>query len=521
MQSPVLELQDLRKYFGGVKAVDGVTFSIYSGEVHAIVGENGAGKSTLMNILAGVYPANSGQMLLQGQPYTPGNPGEARAKGVSIVFQELALFPSLPVDANVFIDKEIVRGPRLAQQEMRDRTMTILEQMRVQLDPSQPVGSLSIGQQQWVEIARALTDKARVLILDEPNSALNQYETEALFELIRRLKSQGITVIYISHRLEEVFRIADRITVMRDGHYVGTWPAAETTISDIVAAMVGCQTVGLFSRSSRVLDRVVLEVRDLTLEGKLQDISLTAYAGEVVGLAGLAGAGVTDLFEILFGIQQASQGRIFLDGRSVDSSSPLKAKQHQIAMVPSDRRGLGLMLNWSVLNNITLGVLHQLSRLGIINNRRSTALAEEYVNRLHIMTDSLNKSVLYLSGGNQQKVLLARWLATEPRLLILDDPTRGIDVGAKQEVYALIDQIAATGVAILLTSSELDEVLALSDRILVLRRGRLIAELDPRTWDKGLVMEFVAGDPERGRATLEDRQSLAALNQALGGDHAC
>lgn len=505
-QASILELQEIRKYFGGVKAVDGVSLAVAAGEVHAIVGENGAGKSTLMNILAGVYPSDGGSILLEGRPYAPGSPGEARAKGVSIVFQELALFPSLPVEANIFIDKEMIQGIRLDHQAMREQAQAVLDRMGVTLDPAEPVGNLSIGSQQWVEIARALTDNARVLILDEPNSALNQYETEALFRLIRHLKGQGITVIYISHRLEEVFQIADRITVMRDGHYIGTWETVQTTISDIVTAMVGRQVHKLFSRAPQPPGQVVLEARELAVPGKLEPVSFTVRAGEVVGLAGLAGAGITDLFEVLFGIQPARSGRILLSGQPVQAGSPLAAMTHRMAMVPADRRGLGLMLNWPVGQNITLGVLPRLARLGLVNGHQARDLAQTYVDRLRIVTDSLNKRVLYLSGGNQQKTLLARWLATEPRLLILDDPTRGIDVGAKQEIYHLIDQIAANGVAILLTSSEIDEILALSDRVLVLRKGRLLAELPGYARDKELVMEFVAGDPERGQAMLAARR---------------
>jgi ribose transport system ATP-binding protein len=507
-QTPILEFQDVRKHFGGVKAVDGVSFSIAPAEVHAIVGENGAGKTTLMNVVAGVYLPDAGRILMHGEPYSPNSPRDARARGISIVFQELALFPSLSVAANIFMGKEMMHRSGLDHKAMREQAQATLKRMGVELSVSELVTDLSVGQQQWVEIARALTDRAKVLILDEPNSALNVAETEALFESIRHLRGEGITVIYISHRLEEVFQIADRITVMRDGQYIGTWGTAQTNISEIVAAMVGRQVTKLFDREPAPLGDVVLEVDGLSLDGRVEPVSFRARAGEVVGLVGLAGAGIVDLFEVLFGIRRATGGQVLLGGQLIDTTSPLKAMEHQIAMMPSDRRGLGLMPNWSVLSNITLGVLSQLSRFGAVNHSRSKDLAHEYVRQLKIITESLDKGVLYLSGGNQQKVLLARWLATQPRVFILDDPTRGIDVGAKQEIYALIDRIAADGVAVLFTSSEMDEILALSDRILVLRKGRLIAELARGTWDKELVMEFVAGDLERGRAMLEARKEL-------------
>ncbi len=501
---PILEIHNLRKHFGGVKALNGVSFSIKAGEIHAIVGENGAGKSTMMNILAGVYPGDGGKVLLHGTTYSPASPREAREQGISIVFQELALFPSLPVDANLFAGKEKMKGIRLDHQTMQTQAASTIDQMAVELHASDQVEGLTIGQQQWVEIARALTDKAQILILDEPNSALNQYETKALFQLIRRLKENGITIIYISHRLEEVFQIADRITVLRDGHYIDTWITSKTRTSEIVAAMVGREITELFHRQPQPLGDVVLEVKEMTTEGKPAPISFQVQAGEVVGLAGLAGAGVTDVFETLFGVQRAASGQMLLNGSPIKTTSPLKAMENAISMVPADRRGLGLMLNWSVLNNITLSILSRLSRFGIINHRRSSQLAQRYVDRLRIVTENLDKNVIYLSGGNQQKTLLARWLAVEPRLLILEDPTRGIDVGAKQEIYTLIDHIAAEGVAVLFTSSEIEEILALCDRILVMRKNSLVAEIPGHLADKELITEFAAGDLQAGYARLRE-----------------
>jgi ABC-type sugar transport system ATPase subunit len=505
VSSPILEFHEVKKYFGGVKAVDGMSFPVNPAEIHAIVGENGAGKSTLMNILAGVIPCDGGRILLHGQPYAPANPRAARAKGISTVFQELALFATLPVDANIYIDKEVFRGPGLDHRSMREGAEATLRRMGVALDPAEMVGDLSMGQRQWVEIARALNDNAQIIILDEPNSALDQKETEALFGLLRRLREGGITILYISHRLEEVIRIADRITVVRDGHYVGTWEASQTTVSGIVAAMIGRNVSKLFERNPSKRETVVLEVANLTFSKKLAPISFSVSSGEVVGLAALAGSGLTELLEVVFGLRPALGGQILVGGHSLASINPSRAIETHIALVPADRRSLGLMPNWSVLDNITIAVLPRLSRYGVINHNRGRDLARRYVESLRIATERLDKSILLLSGGNQQKVLLARWLATEPHLFLLDDPTRGIDVGAKQEIYALIDRVSGEGVGVLFTSSEIDEIVALSDRVLVLREGQLVADIPRDVCDKELVMEFVAGDVDRGRVLLQQR----------------
>jgi len=505
MDTPILQLAGVSKSFGGVQALRAVTFDIRRGETHAIVGENGAGKSTLMNILAGVYAYDSGQIALNGQAYAPANPYEARAKGISIVFQELALFPALPVEANLFVGKERLNGAQLDHHAMREATQAIIQQMAVALRPTDLVGSLAIGEQQWVEIARALTDQAQVLILDEPNSALNQYETQTLFRLIDHLKAQGITILYISHRLEEVFQIADRITVIRDGEYVGTWAKRDTTISAVVTAMVGRKANALFERQPAVRDNTVLEVENLSVPGRLLPLSFCLRSGEVVGVVGLLGSGTSELFGALFGVESGAQGKVKLDQQVIQTRTPREAMRHAIAMVPADRRNLGLMLNWSVLDNMTFAVLDRLSRYGVINAKQARQTGKASVDQLHIITDSMDKGILRLSGGNQQKALLARWLAIKPRLLILDDPTRGIDVGAKREIYTLIDAIAAQGVAVLLTSSEIEETLALSDRILVLRDGRLVAELPWQAFSKTLVTELMAGDLAAGQRELAAR----------------
>ncbi|HEX2979321.1 MAG TPA: ATP-binding cassette domain-containing protein [Anaerolineaceae bacterium] len=509
----ILRLEHIKKYFGGVKAVDDVSFSIAQGEVHAIVGENGAGKSTLMNILAGVYRVDSGTIYYHGERFDPENPRMARAKGISTVFQELNLFEDLNVEANLFAGNEVSHHGILAHSAMQERSSQLLQAMNIALAPTDMVGELPIGQRQWVEIARAMTENSDVLILDEPNSALNQSETEDLFRLIENLKARGITVIYISHRLEEVFRIADRITVMRDGHYIHTWKICETAISEVVAAMIGRKVTELSVRHHQPAQDVVLETQSLSYEDRLQNVSVRVHKGEVVGVVGLSGAGTTELFEMLFGIQRPTSGKILFRGEELKIGSPKIAMNHKVAMVPSDRRNLGLMLNWSVLDNISLAVANRLAKFGILQHRDMKAMAQNYVEQLQVATDNLGKQVQFLSGGNQQKVLLSRWLATNPELLILDDPTRGIDVRAKQEIYELVDQIACQNVSVLVTSSELDEILLISDRVLVLRKGKLVADLPSKVCDKTLVMEFVAGDPQSGKKKLLSRLSDFSLEE--------
>lgn len=506
-----LQIQHISKAFGGVRALCDVTFDIDAGEIHAIVGENGAGKSTLMNILAGVHRPDEGTILLDSSAFAPRNPLEARAQGISIVFQELALFPTLTVDANLYAGKEVYQGIKLDHQAMQQSTQETIQKMEVDLHASDVVEDLSIGQRQWVEIARALTDDARIVILDEPNSALNHHETDVLFKLIERLKARGITILYISHRLEEVFRIADRITVLRDGHYINTWNAKETNTSEIVSAMVGRKTDEMFVRESTAHPKIMLEAEGVHVKDKLNPTSFKVHRGEIVGLVGLAGSGLSAIFEALFGVQPSS-GRILLDGDAVQISNPTAAMANRIGMVPADRRGQGLMMNWSVLDNLTLAILPRLSKFGFIDSRASRDEGRAHVQQLKIVVDDLNKQVVYLSGGNQQKTLLARWLATQPHLLLLEDPTRGIDVGAKHEIYQIVDQIASDGVAVLFTSSEIEEVLALCDRILVFRNQQIIAEIPRSCADKSLVMEFTAGDVDLANQMLENRSEQHALN---------
>lgn len=520
MSEKILEIRDVCKNFHQVKAVNHVSFSIEKGEVHALCGENGAGKSTLMNLIAGVYRYDSGEMYLGGEKYRPRNPAEARKSGVNIVFQELSLFSLQNAERNIFAGREACRGGILEHKRMRQEAAHILRDMELDIDLNVPVHQLSIGQRQWIEIARALAGEARILILDEPNSALNMYETQILFKLIRELTAKGITIIYISHRMDEVFEIADRITVMRDGCYIQTLKKEDTSIDEVIALMLGKDTKCVYSRKPAEPGEIVLETEHLTVEGRLTDISFAVREGEVVGLSGLAGCGYETLLKVLFGLERFQSGRIVLSGETIVNRTPLEAMRRHIAMVPSDRRDTGLMTEWSIEDNISQSLLRITSKRGLIQHKDNREIAEEYVRQLNVVCKSVEDAAIELSGGNQQKVLLAKWLATRPKLLILDDPTRGIDVGAKQEIYQLIDQLTARGFAVILTSSEIDELTALSDRILLFRDGRHIKTAEAGT-TKGEILKYIAGKREdSAEAEPEgDRKGVPAETEpGLGAD---
>lgn len=503
MNETYFQIDHVCKSFHTVKAVNDVSFTIGKGEVHAICGENGAGKSTMMNLIAGVYRADSGEMRLDGQVYEPKNPADARKAGVSIVFQELSMFSLQTTEMNIFAGKELTNGLSLDHKEMRRRTQQVLDEMELNIDLDTPVELLTIGQRQWIEIARAIADDAKILILDEPNSALNMYETEILFRIIREQTAKGMTILYISHRMDEVFEISDRISVMRDGRYIKTLNTADTNVDEIISLMLGHDAKCVYTRTPAAKGEVVLDVQHLAVGDAVQDVSFQVRAGSVVGLSGLAGCGYETILKVLFGLQSFDGGTITLDGEVISPSSPLDAMKKNIAMVPSDRRDTGLMTEWSIAHNIAQSVLRMTSRKGLIRHKDNRRIAEEYIRQLNVVCTSPDNAVIELSGGNQQKVLLAKWLATNPKLLILDDPTRGIDVGAKQEIYQLIDRITRQGFAVVLTSSEIDELTALSDEILLFRNGKHIKTV-PAGTTKGTILKYIAGESEEHTAIRED-----------------
>lgn len=475
---PLLGVSGIEKSFPGVRALSNVSFEVAPGEVHALLGENGAGKSTLIKIISGVYQPDAGTVHVNGQPLRFLSPDDARRAGIATIYQELLLFRDLSVAENVFMGHAPrSRGGWLDWKAMAARTEALLASLEItDLTPGQIVGSLSVGNRQRVEILRALSQDARLLIMDEPTAALTEYDVTRLFDLVRRLKSRGVGIIYISHRMDEIFQLADRVTVLRDGAHVGTRKVAETSSAELVQMMVGRQIESLFPKVDVPIGNPVLEVRDLVRRPLTKGISLTVRAGEIVGLAGLVGSGRSELAQTIFGATPAESGQILLSGQPVHIRSPGAARTLGVAYVPEDRATQGLVRPMTVRENFSLASLGRVARFGFIDSAAETRMAEEGVNRFRVRTGSLEQVVGRLSGGNQQKIVLGKWLANEPKLLILDEPTRGIDVGAKAEIHRLMCQLAAQGLAILMISSELPEVLGMSDRVLVMREGRLVAE---------------------------------------------
>jgi len=475
---PLLAVSGIEKSFPGVRALSNVSLEVAPGEVHALLGENGAGKSTLIKIISGVYQPDAGTINVDGQPLRLLSPDDARRAGIATIYQELLLFRDLSVAENIFMGHAPrSRGGWLDWKAMTARTETLLASLEItDLTPGQIVGSLSVGNRQRVEILRALSQDARLLIMDEPTAALTEYDVTRLFDLVRRLKSRGVGIIYISHRMDEIFQLADRVTVLRDGAHVGTRKVAATSSAELVQMMVGRQIESLFPKIDVPIGKPVLEVRDLVRRPLTKGISLTVRAGEIVGLAGLVGSGRSELAQTIFGATPAESGQILISGQPAQIRSPAAARALGIAYVPEDRAMQGLVRPMTVRENFSLASLGKVARFGFIDSAAEARMAEAGVNRFRVRTGSLEQVVGRLSGGNQQKIVLGKWLANEPKLLILDEPTRGIDVGAKAEIHRLMCQLAAQGLAILMISSELPEVLGMSDRVLVMREGRLVAE---------------------------------------------
>jgi D-xylose transport system ATP-binding protein len=484
--SPLLEMREITKTFPGVRALDGVTFDLYAGEIHALVGENGAGKSTLMKILGGVYPhpQYGGEIVIEGETRRFGGVREAEAAGIAVIFQELSLVKEMSIGENIFLGREPHRLGVIRWDEIYSRAGKLLADLHLNLDPRTPVGHLGIGQQQMVEIAKALSQKARILVLDEPTAALTDTEVESLFHILNQLRSQGVAMVYISHKLDEVFQMSDRITVLRDGRTVGTDSTADLTEARVIARMVGREVGDIFPVANHEHGEVALEIRNLSVEdpnlaGKMlvDDISFHVRRGEVLGVAGLMGAGRSDLLMAVFGAHAGrTTGSVLVEGKPVRVTRPSDAIRHGIGFVTEDRKRFGLILDQTILNNMTLAGLKRLSGRFVTDTDAEAAAGARSMQELRVKANSVFTIAGTLSGGNQQKVVLAKWLLTNPRVLFLDEPTRGIDVGAKQEIYAQINELARAGLAIVLVSSELPEVLGLSDRVIVLHEGRITGE---------------------------------------------
>ncbi|MFN2598249.1 MAG: xylose ABC transporter ATP-binding protein [Pyrinomonadaceae bacterium] len=506
-RAPFLEMRGITKNFPGVRALDGVSFDLRRGEVHALVGENGAGKSTLMKILGGVYPHGNygGEVLIEGVEQKFNRVRDAEAAGVAVIYQELSLVKEMTVGENIFLGREPRRLGVVRWEELYRRASGLLAELRLKVDPRVQVKNLGIGQQQLVEIAKALSQQARILVLDEPTAALTDAEVETLFRILNDLRARGVGMIYISHKLDEVFRISDRVTVLRDGRTVGTAATKDWTEGAVIARMVGREVGDIFPTAEHERGEVAFEARNVTVEdpnvaGKrlVAGVSFKVRRGEVVGVAGLMGAGRSDLLMAIFGAHAGrTSGEILVEGRRASIRNPADAIRHGLGFVTEDRKRFGLVLEQTILNNMTLAGLKRLSGRFVTDTDAEAAAGTRAMRELRVKANSVFTVAGTLSGGNQQKVVLAKWLLTNPRVLFLDEPTRGIDVGAKQEIYAQINRLAREGLAIVLVSSELPEVLGLSDRVFVLHEGKLTGEFTRADATPEAVMACATGQARR------------------------
>jgi len=490
-----LQLEHIVKSFPGVLAVQDVSLEAYPGEILALVGENGAGKSTLMNILSGSLPADSGKIKLDGQEVWISSPSRAQALGIAMIHQELSLIPQMTVARNIFLGREprFAFGQLVDSAKMTTQAQDLLDQLGLDFPVTALISDLSIAQRQMVEIAKAISFQSRVIILDEPTSALSERESEILFRLMRSLREKGVTLIYISHRMEEIFDLSDRVAVMRDGQMVGVSPTNQLTVQAVVQMMVGRELTEFFPKTKVEIGDVVLEARGLTSGKRVNKVSFSLRRGEIVGLAGLVGSGRTEVARLLFGADQLDSGEILLDNRQIRLRSPQEAIKLGIGLVTEDRKTQGLFLGQSVRSNASVLLFQKLTKFGFILYQKVDTWIRDAVEQLSIRTPNLEQKLRNLSGGNQQKVILARWLAVNPRVLILDEPTRGIDVASKAEIHSLISELAGKGMAILMTSSELPEILGVSDRILVMKEGSLMAEFSREEATQNLIMQAATG----------------------------
>jgi rhamnose transport system ATP-binding protein len=498
----LLSVSGIAKSFAGVHALRGVSFDLRPGEVHALVGENGAGKSTLIKVITGAHAPDAGTIEIDGRPVHHNSPLLSRSLGIAAIYQQPALFPDLTVAENMALGFESGGLWRIIDwRGRRARAKELLDRIGARIDPDASVGSLTMPEQQMVEIAKSLGGRAKVLIMDEPTASLPEHEVENLFRVVRDLKSQGVGLVYISHRLDELYALADRVTVLRDGQTVATRPMKEVERPELIRLMVGREISAIFPKRDVTQGDVVLETRDLSCrESGLRGVSLSIRAGEILGLAGLVGAGRTELARVLFGLTPATGGQILLGGKPVIVRTPSDAVELGIAYVPEDRRRHGVILEMPIAANATLAILRRISKGGLIDFSRERELAASYVEKLAVKTPSIDVPAGNLSGGNQQKVALSRWLATEPKLLILDEPTQGIDVGAKSEIHRLMVDLAERGLAILMISSELPEILGMSDRVGVMRGGALAGTLTRAEATQERVMALALGHAEGAAA---------------------
>ncbi len=520
--APVLELEGVRKTFGSVVALADGTLSVQPGSVHALVGENGAGKSTLIKIVAGLHKRDEGAFRFRGVDAEFSSTADAKDAGIAVIYQEPTLFPDLSVTENIFMGRQpLSGGKRIDRQTMVTEALQIFDRLGVDLDPHRPAQGLSIADQQIIEIAKAISLDAHLLIMDEPTAALSGVEVERLFNVTRSLRDEGRGIVFISHRFDEVFDLSDTITVMRDGSYIGTVRTNETSNSELVTMMVGREVNELYPKTPTEIGQTVLEVEGLNSKGTFHDVSFSVRAGEIVGLAGLVGAGRSEIARAVFGVDTYDSGTVSLGNQRVPKSKPAAAIEAGMALIPEDRRQQGLVVESSVAENIGAAIRKRLQKFGIITRAAENRAASSWAGRLQVKTAAMSMSAATMSGGNQQKVVIAKWLATDPKLLIIDEPTRGIDVGTKSEVHRLLSQLAGEGMAILMISSELPEVLGMADRVLVVSEGHITAELDREDATPEKVMHAATARREEAveRSGKSQTDDLVTAGEVQGDEH--
>lgn len=498
MGQTVLEMTGIKKSFSGIYALNGIDFSLELGEVHALLGENGAGKSTLIKVLGGIHQPDCGTIKINGKEVKIHNVPEARENGIGIIHQEIVLVPYLTVAQNLFLGREIVRHGVVDLEETNQRAAEMIASLGVDIDSGEIVENLTIAQQQMVEIVKAVSFNGKIIVMDEPTSSLSNEEVEQLFEIIARLKAKKVSIIYISHRMEELFRISDRVTIIRDGAYVGTRKTLETNPGELVAMMVGRDLESFYARDFKDLTNaeVALEVKNLTSQGSFWDVSFQVRKGEILGFAGLVGAGRSEIMESIFGARPHQAGEIFLHGEKQDFKNPMQAIRAGVALVPEDRKKQGLVLENSVAFNLTLASLRFYMNGIAISEKKKKSVIDEYFAKLRIKAASAQIEAGSLSGGNQQKVVLGKWLATKPDVLILDEPTRGVDVNAKFEIYGAINALAKEGIGIIMVSSELPEIINMCDNVCIMRAGKLVGKLAKEELSQEEIMKYAAGGVE-------------------------
>lgn len=489
-----IEMRGIDKSFGGNAVLKNAGFLLEGGEIHALMGENGAGKSTLMKILTGVYTKDAGTVIVDGEEVHYKNPQEAEKAGIVFIHQELNVLFDLTVEENMFLGKEIHNRFGVCDKKaMREQVKQILDKFGVNIAPGEVMSNLSVGQQQMIEIAKALMVDAKVIIMDEPTAALTQSETEVLFKVVKSLREKGVSIVYISHRMEEIFELCDRITILRDGSYIATKAIKDTDMNDVVKMMIGREIGERYPQRDCKIGDVMLDVQNLACPGVFEKVSFQVRAGEILGVSGLMGAGRTEIMQAIFGNMPHVTGKIIIDGREVQNKSPQQAMKNGIGFITEDRKVEGLMLEESIMKNISMANLGRISRHGVLDKKAEQNLVKRGIEELHIKCFGPQHECDNLSGGNQQKVVFAKWIYTEPKVLILDEPTRGVDIGAKKEIYNIINDLAAKGVAIIMVSSELPEVLGMSDRIMVVREGMVRGVLDKKEADQENIMILATG----------------------------